>query len=102
MAKGKVKRSSKCRWMRIYSSVSTPWRDCRGKSCSVSKTVKSFEAKDARKMDLCHKVEAINTLGQVIPLYQPMCVPKLTKENSYLIPADTGEVWGKPGSRLIA
>jgi hypothetical protein len=53
-------------------------------------------------MDLCYKVEAINTLGQVIPLYQPMCVPKLTKENSYLIPADTGEVWGKPGSRLIA
>ncbi|HEX9271073.1 MAG TPA: hypothetical protein VGA01_02545 [Candidatus Binatia bacterium] len=31
---------------------------------------------DARKTDLCYKVEAINTLGQVIRIYQPMCVPK--------------------------
>ncbi len=31
---------------------------------------------DARLMDLCYKVEAINPVGHVIRVYQPICVPK--------------------------
>jgi hypothetical protein len=31
---------------------------------------------DARLMDLCYKVEAIDTEGLVIETYEPICVPK--------------------------
>jgi hypothetical protein len=31
---------------------------------------------DARLMDLCYKVEALDTAGVVIELYEPICVPK--------------------------
>lgn len=34
---------------------------------------------DARKRDLCYKVEAIDTNGQIIRTYQPMCVPKFAQ-----------------------
>jgi len=31
---------------------------------------------DARLMDLCYKVEAIDSKGLVIEFYEPICVPK--------------------------
>ncbi len=34
---------------------------------------------DARLMDLCYKVEALNATGLVIEIYDPICVPKFAK-----------------------
>ena len=34
---------------------------------------------EARLMDLCYKVEAINELGRAIRIYEPMCVPKFVQ-----------------------
>jgi hypothetical protein len=37
---------------------------------------KVHETPDARLMDLCFKVEAIDAKGLVIEFYEPICVPK--------------------------
>jgi hypothetical protein len=60
------------------TSASGTWEQLGRMSDAVARTSgsKIDETPDARKMDLCYKVEAINTLGQVIRTYQPMCVPK--------------------------
>jgi hypothetical protein len=34
---------------------------------------------DARSMDLCYKVEAVNAKGLVIEFYEPICVPKFVQ-----------------------
>lgn len=34
---------------------------------------------DARLMDLCYKVEALNAAGVVIEFYEPICVPKFVE-----------------------
>jgi len=64
----------------VYRSTSArgPWEELGRMSDAVARTSgsKIDQTPDARKTDLCYKVEAINTLGQVIRIYQPMCVPK--------------------------
>lgn len=34
---------------------------------------------DARLLDLCYRVEAINALGQIVRTYEPICVPKFVE-----------------------
>ena len=59
-------------------SVTGPWQELGRMSDAVARTsgAKIDDTPDARLMDLCYKVEAIDASGQVIRIYQPMCVPK--------------------------
>jgi Glucodextranase, domain B len=59
-------------------SSSGPWEELGRMSDAVARTSgpKIDDTPDARLIDLCYKVEAIDTVGQVLRFYDPMCVPK--------------------------
>jgi hypothetical protein len=64
----------------VYRSTSLngPWEQTGRFSQGAASTggAKVHETPDARLMDLCFKVEAIDGTGLVIEFYEPMCVPK--------------------------
>jgi hypothetical protein len=59
-------------------SASGPWDVLGTMSDIVARTSgsKIDDTPDAKVIDLCYKVEAVDALGQVIRIYEPMCVPK--------------------------
>jgi hypothetical protein len=64
----------------VYRSTSPngPWKQTGRFSQGAARTggAKVHETPDARLMDLCFKVEAIDATGRAIELYEPICVPK--------------------------
>jgi len=64
----------------VYRSTSLngPWEQTGRFSQGAASTggAKVHETPDARLMDLCFKVEAIDATGLVIEFYEPICVPK--------------------------
>jgi hypothetical protein len=62
-------------------SSSGPWEELGRMSDAVARTSgpKIDDTPDARLIDLCYKVEAIDELARVIRIYQPMCVPKFAQ-----------------------
>jgi hypothetical protein len=64
----------------VYRSTSLngPWEQTGRFSQGAASTggAKVHETPDARLMDLCFKVEAIDGTGLVIEFYEPICVPK--------------------------
>jgi hypothetical protein len=64
----------------VYRSTSLtgPWEVNGRFSQAATRTGGATEelTSDARLMDLCYKVEAIDSKGLVIEFYEPICVPK--------------------------
>jgi len=64
----------------VYRSMSLngPWEQTGRFSQGAARTggAKVIDTPDARVMDLCYKVEAIDATGLVIEFYEPICVPK--------------------------
>jgi hypothetical protein len=64
----------------VYRSMSLngPWAQTGRFSQGAASTggAKVDDTPDARLMDLCYKVEAIDSKGLVIEFYEPICVPK--------------------------
>ena len=64
----------------VYRSTSPngPWEQTGRFSQGAARTggAKVHETPNARLMDLCFKVEAIDAKGLVIEFYEPICVPK--------------------------
>lgn len=61
------------------TSLNGPWVQVLRTSQSAASTggAKEDLTPDARLMDLCYKVEVIDTNGLVIETYEAICVPKL-------------------------
>jgi hypothetical protein len=59
-------------------SLAGPWEQVLRTSQGAARTsgAKVDYTPDARLMDLCYKVEAIDSKGLVIEFYEPICVPK--------------------------
>jgi hypothetical protein len=64
------------------TSASGPWAELGRMPDDVARTSgrKIDDTPDARLMDLCYRVEAINGKGVVIRRYEPMCVPKFERK----------------------
>jgi len=64
----------------VYRSTSLngPWKQVLRTSQAAARTggARVDLTPDARLMDLCYKVEAIDSSGVVIEFYEPICVPK--------------------------
>jgi hypothetical protein len=64
----------------VYRSttISGPWQVNGRFSQSAVKTGGATQeiTPDAQLMDLCYRVEALDAVGVVIQLYEPICVPK--------------------------
>jgi hypothetical protein len=64
----------------VYRSMSLngPWEQTGRFSQGAASTggAKVDDTPDARLMDLCYKVEAVDSKGLVIEFYEPICVPK--------------------------
>jgi len=68
----------------VYRSTSAngPWGQTSRFSQGAARTggAKVDYTPDARLMDLCYKVEALDANGRVIELYEPICVLKFVPE----------------------
>ena len=55
-----------------------PWEQVLRTSQAAAATggAKVDDTPDARLMDLCYKIEAVDSKGLVIEFYEPICVPK--------------------------
>ena len=64
------------------TSVSGPWNLLGSVDEEASRTggPKVDETGEARRVDLCYKVEAYDLSSKLIRTYQPMCVPKYTPQ----------------------
>jgi hypothetical protein len=65
----------------LSTSLSGPWEQTGRFSQGAARTggAKVHETPDAKLMDLCFKVEAIDSKGLVIEFYEPICVPKFVQ-----------------------
>ena len=61
-------------------SITGPWAEILRITDNSSTTTKVDVTPDARLKDLCYMVRAVNESGQVIYVYQPICVPKFNHQ----------------------
>jgi hypothetical protein len=63
------------------TSLNGPWEQVLRTSQSAAATGGAREdlTPNASLMDLCYKVEAIDSKGRVIEFYEPICVPKFVQ-----------------------
>lgn len=60
-------------------SITGPWVEILRITDNSSTTTKVDITPDARLKNLCYMVRAVNESGQVIYMYQPICVPKFNQ-----------------------